>query len=626
MRLRQTPMLLGLLLVLVITPAASRPDLENQLAGHPSPYLALHGQDPVHWQLWGEEVLARARKENKLVFVSSGYFACHWCHVMQRESYRNPRTASYLNAYFIPVKVDRELQPALDKQLTDFVRRTRGNAGWPLNVFLTPEGYPLLGLTYLPPASFAELLDKLNDRWTQDRAGLAKLAREAATQPPPEAPSPPSVDALEFDRLLVRRALELGDELAGGFGQQSKFPMAPQLLALLEVQRRRPETRLAEFLLLTLEQMAGKGMRDHLGGGFFRYATDPDWRLPHFEKMLYDNAQLVNVYLQAADLFNEPRYRDVARDTLDFLLRELAAGDGTFMASLSAVDAQDVEGGYYLWAGDEIRQLLSEDEWAVARAYYGLDRPAAFEHGYHLIPVTRVEGLAAATHQSLGELEAALASIRKKLLTARSQRTLPVDTKVLSGWNGLMLEALVAGAKAFAARPEGARYRLAAARLREALEERFWDGKRLWRARNGDQELGDASLQDYAFVASGLCAWQEAFGTMPDRQLARRIAQQGWQRFHLDSMWRLGEDGLVPAGGAAALTDGAIPSPSAKLIAVTRGAGDPDNPVVSPRRIQQALDTASGIVAAAPFWYASYVALYHPWQPAEKPSCSAIPR
>ena len=612
MYLRQICMTLGLFLLMVSSLATPRPVLENQLADHPSPYLAMHGQDPVHWQVWGKDVLARAREERKLIFISSGYFACHWCHVMQRESYRNPETAQFLNAHFVPVKVDRELQPALDEQLIDFVQRTRGHAGWPLNVFLTPEGYPLFGLTYLPPASFAELLKKLNDRWTQDSAGLVELAREAAKLQPAEPPATVTVDALELERGLIRQALELGDELAGGFGQESKFPMAPQLLALLEVQTRRPDRRLAEFLVLTLEQMAGKGLRDHLGGGFFRYSTVPDWQIPHFEKMLYDNAQLVNVYLQAADVFNELRYRDVARDTLDFLLRELSAGDGTFMASLSAVDAHDVEGGYYLWAADDIRQLLSKQEWAIARAYYGLDRPPAFEHGYHLIPVTGREALAAATDQSVRALDASLSSIRKKLLAARAQRSLPADTKVLSGWNGLMLEALVAGAKAFDGASEDRRYRLAAHKLRDALEEEFWEGDQLWRARNAGQALGDASLQDYALVASGLWAWHTAFGGRADRQLAQRIARQGWRRFQVGSLWRLGEDRLIPGGDeAAALTDGPIPSPSGRLIAVTRKAGNPDDPIVPERRVRQALDAASGTVTLAPFWYASYVALYH---------------
>ena len=611
MCLRQICMALGSFLLMASSLATPRQVPENQLADHPSPYLAMHGQDPVHWQVWGKDVLARAREERKLIFISSGYFACHWCHVMQRESYRNPATARFLNAHFIPVKVDRELQPALDEQLIDFVQRTRGHAGWPLNVFLTPEGYPLFGLTYLPPASFAELLDKLNERWTQDSAGLAGLAREAAKQQPAKPPSSVKVDALELDRQLIRQALELGDELEGGFGQQSKFPMAPQLLALLEVHKRAPDRRLAEFLVLTLEQMAQKGMRDHLGGGFFRYSTVPDWKSPHFEKMLYDNAQLVNVYLQAAEVFKEPRYRETARDTLDFLLRELGASDGTFMASLSAVDAHEVEGGYYLWTADEIRQLLSEEEWAVARAYYALDRSPAFEHGHHLIPVTGREAFAAATNQSVWQLDASLSSIRRKLLAARSQRSLPVDTKVLSGWNGLMLEALVAGAKTFDARPEGGRYRLAARKLRDALEEKFWDGDQLWRARNADKQLGDASLQDYALVASGLWAWHNAFGSTADRQLAQRIARQGWQRFHVGSAWRLGEGSLIPGGDeAAALTDGPIPSPSGRLIAVTRGAGNSDDPIAPESRVERTLDAASGTVTSEPFWYASYVALY----------------
>ena len=281
-------------MLLLIVAGASPAQLTNRLAGHPSPYLAMHGKDPVHWQDWGPEVLRLAQAENKLVFISSGYFACHWCHVMQRESYHDPAIAELLNRHFIAVKLDRELHPALDAHLIAFVERTQGNAGWPLNVFLTPAGNPLVGLTYAPPAKFRELLQRLAETWTKEAAALKDVARRAAAELGAQAASPavsPDLGALRIQ--LSAQALQLGDELQGGFGRQSRFPMIPQLLALLELLEIQPDARLRSLLQLTLDQMAGQGLRDHLGGGFFRYTVDPGWQIPHYEKMLYTNAMMV---------------------------------------------------------------------------------------------------------------------------------------------------------------------------------------------------------------------------------------------------------------------------------------------------------------------------------------------
>ncbi len=326
MSIRTLPTTFLLILGLLALPVQAA--LLNELRDHPSPYLAMHGADPVHWQIWGPDALERARSENRLLFISSGYFACHWCHVMQRESYQNPETAALLNRHFIPVKIDRELQPALDAHLIEFVQRTRGSAGWPLNVFLTPEGYPLLGMTYERPTAFRELLGKLQNAWSRESDKLKGMALKASEQMA-RSRSPAAVEPVDpqgLRRRLVASALELGDDLQGGFGRQNRFPMAPQLSVLLDSLRPQPNPELHAFLELTLDQTATQGLRDHLAGGFFRYTVDQGWQIPHFEKMLYTQAQLILLYIKAADVLERTDYLDVARDTVEFVVREMAGG------------------------------------------------------------------------------------------------------------------------------------------------------------------------------------------------------------------------------------------------------------------------------------------------------------
>ena len=273
------------------------------LADDPSPYLRLHAQDPVHWRRWEASAIEDARSTGKLLFVSIGYFSCHWCHVMQRESFSSERIAKVLNAGFIPVKIDRELEPALDDYLNTFVQATRGYSGWPLNVFLTPDGHPLVGTVYMPPEQFHLLLARITSAWKESRAELEKGAAEAAAylQSSNREVVAITLDRPHVDRVLaefVRQARSAADERAGGFGTESKFPSVPQLRALLVAQAATQDPELAAFLELTLGRMAERGLRDHLGGGFFRYATDPEWLKPHFEKMLYDNALLADLYLR----------------------------------------------------------------------------------------------------------------------------------------------------------------------------------------------------------------------------------------------------------------------------------------------------------------------------------------
>ena len=482
-------------LSLLVVQAAIVPvwaERSNQLANHPSPYLAMHGEDPVHWQDWGEAAQQAAIREDKLLFVSSGYFSCHWCHVMQRESFSDPEVAALLNKYFIAVKVDRELNPALDSKLIDFVEHTRGYAGWPLNVFITPEGYPLVGLVYLPPADFKSLLQNLATQWQQRKAELKQLAGAATEEL--VAPQISESEVLsqdsgeEYAKYLLAHTFTLADELQGGFGQQNKFPSVPQLQVLLAEYQRNQTERLGGFLQLTLDHMASQGLNDQLGGGFFRYTVDPAWQTPHFEKMLYDNAQLASLYLQAATVFPQRDYQAVAYRTLDFMLRELATPEGALAASLSAVDEQGVEGGYYLWHEADLSRLLTQTEMQVVKLVWGIKGAPALEAGHHLTQSMSLEQAAGQLKLPLTTLQTNFASAQKKLLQARAQRRLPIDNKKIAAWNGLALSAL---AQAVAS-PAGNRYQSAATRLRDYLVRVLWNGQQLQRVMTATGPVGQA--------------------------------------------------------------------------------------------------------------------------------------
>jgi hypothetical protein len=580
--------------------------LENQLRQHPSPYLALHGGDPVAWQEWNAQTVERARREGKLLYLSIGYFSCHWCHVMQRESYRNAQIARYLNEHVIPVKVDRELEPALDARLIEFVEKTRGMSGWPLNVFVTPDGHPLYATLYHPPQDFQKILERIEQLWRSDRARLTALARieEAA----PQGPGKPEVNGAQahaFADRVVAEALKAADSVQGGFGEQSKFPQAPQLAFLLTHYERTHDLRLREFLLLTLDAMAGNGMQDHLGGGFFRYTVDPSWKTPHFEKMLYDNAQLARLYRNAARVFGHDDYRHVAARTLDFMLRDLRATSGAFIAALSALDDKGVEGGYYLWSAAELERLLTPAEREVYRLQSGMIDATPFEPGYLPLRALPAAEIAVLRKQELSDVEKQIASAENKLRAARAQRVLPRDTKELAAWNGL---ALVAFAEAAQAAKEP-RYREAAQTVRDFLANELWDGKSLVRSRVHGKANGKVAFEDYAYVAFGLTEWAALTGEARDYALAKAVANAAWKRFYGPKGFRLEESTLLVAeAGQDVLSDGPMPSPSAVLAEVSLRLAEKTGDKALRRQALAALNSGSAVISANPFWYATPVA------------------
>ncbi len=597
----------SIFLLLVLLPLAVS---ANTLRGSDSPYLAMHGDDPVDWRPWSAEVLAQAKRENKLLFVSIGYFACHWCHVMQRETYRDEAVARYLNEHFISIKVDRELNPALDAYLIEFVTRTRGSAGWPLNVFLTPDGHPLVGMTYLPTARFKTLLSELQDQWMEAPDYLRQVAAKAAEAmkgaPLTPAPALKAADVRRYEDVLVSQALTLGDEMSGGFGEQTKFPLAPHLRSLLAAWQHKPDTALKEFLTLTLDRMALRGLRDQLGGGFFRYTVDPGWYTPHFEKMLYGNAQLAVLYLRAAQAFDRPDYAAVARDTLDFMLREMMAPAGGMVASFSAVDDAGAEGGYYLWDNETLERILDKQQLLLMQQVWGMQGPPPHDGGH--LPMMQISFADAAKVLGMdaGTVEKQFQLTTERLLAERRKRQLPVDHKILAGWNGLALTALVAGARQL----DDVRYRQGARKIRNYLLETLWDGQRLWRARGKRGELGQATLEDYAFAAQGLLDWAELTNSKTDRQVVRRWVDDAWRRFHDGSGWRLSDQMLLPSGyGVAMFSDSPLPSPSVVLMRTAWRLADAEGDKALRARVLKAAASDHTELETAAFEYAGQVEL-----------------
>jgi uncharacterized protein YyaL (SSP411 family) len=581
--------------------------LQNQLIEHPSPYLAMHGEDPVAWQDWGEGAVALARETGKLLFVSSGYFSCHWCHVMQRESYRDPEIAAQLNRHFIPVKLDRELHSALDAFLIDYVEQTTGQAGWPLNVFLTPEGYPLIGATYLPPDRFNELLLRIHRVWTDERGRMRNLARRTLLQlqlNETEGLAEPLSATLLRQRLL-QDTLQIADSMQGGFGEQSRFPMAPQLLALLDLQHASPDPRLAEFLTLTLDQMAQRGLRDHLGGGFFRYTVDPGWLVPHFEKMLYTQALLAEVFMRAADVFGRDDYAEVARDTLHFVAREMRGPLGGYVASFSAVDGAGREGAVYLWAIEDLHRVLGERDTALARRYWAMLDIPPFDFGHLPMRGESIERMAALLDYDASELEERLHDVRLTLLTERAKRELPLDHKELAGWNGLMLAAFSKAAR----RWNDPVFDYAAERIHGFVTQTLWSGTSLHRAvrlqaDGGTEPVGSASLADYAYVAYGISEYARLRGDPSDQTFVAALLSLAWQRFHGPGGWRMDDQALIPGmSEQAAMREGALPAPSSLLMQL---AATSPSPNLSERGVAAA-EYGRAQAQAAPFWYAGHL-------------------
>jgi len=475
----------------------------NALAQETSPYLRQHAENPVDWLPWGPAALARARAEDKPLLVSIGYSACHWCHVMERESFEDPRTAAVMNEGFVCVKVDREERPDIDAIYMEAVQGMTGHGGWPLNVFLTPEQLPFYGGTYFPPdarhgmPAWTQVLQAIAESWEANReeirAGGERL-RERLSGGAQLSPSSEPLDERALDQAVATLA-ESFDARHGGFGRAPKFPQAPVLEFLLLRDAGRT------MALTTLHAMAGGGIHDQLGGGFARYSVDASWTVPHFEKMLYDNALLARAYLHGWQASGDERLRNVCVDTLDWVLREMRGSEGGFYSALDA-DSEGVEGRFYVWTVAELREVLGEDTDA-AIAWFGATEQGNFEDPHHPQP-----GLNVLTDRGASPDEATRTRIRETLLRARDTRVRPaLDDKRLTSWNALMISTFADAGAALGDR----RYLDAAVACAEFLQSQMRDGRgRLLRTYNDGQAKIDAYLEDHAFLLEALIALFEA--------------------------------------------------------------------------------------------------------------------
>jgi uncharacterized protein YyaL (SSP411 family) len=549
------------LLTAAVAPGDDQPDRKkhtNRLAREISPYLLQHAHNPVDWFPWGEEAFAKAKKEGKLVFLSIGYSSCHWCHVMERESFANDEVAKILNDRYVCIKVDREERPDIDQIYMTALNTMGIRGGWPLSMFLTAEGKPIVGGTYWPPddreiegqkvRGFKSLLKVVSEFHKEQPDDLRKQADKVAEATRDAlAGVARGVPLIDLDRELVKGAVdglkEEFDKVHGGFGSAArqfkgtKFPIPPYLLLLQHEAVRAKDKEAESMVEVTLDHMARGGIYDHVGGGFHRYSTERTWTVPHFEKMLYDNAQLCEVYALAYRATKKPLYKRVLEQTLEFVGREMTAPEGGFYSALDA-DSDDEEGRFYIWTDKELVAVLTDKTEAdLFKQVYGADGPVNFEEKYHILLLPKPLGERAAELKTTeADLEARLVVSRKKLFDARAKRTRPfLDTKVLTAWNGQMIAGLALAGQALGQKKPVEDAARAADFLLKNLRNK--DGRllRTYAAAPGQKAEArlNAYLDDYAYLVHGLLGLHDATGDSRWLDEARALTDT-MVKYHLD--------------------------------------------------------------------------------------------
>ncbi len=567
-------------------PAKKHP--ANRLARETSPYLLLHAHNPVDWYAWGPEAFEKAKKENKPIFLSIGYSSCYWCHVMERKVFMNEPLAKYMNEHFVCIKVDREERPEIDDiYMTALIiyLQAAGSSqggGWPLSMFLTPDGKPIAGGTYFPPETengrigFQEVMKIIDKAWKDNEKAVKENAEIFAREVQRNLKPRFGLENVPLDRKLVADAAkaigESADPQFGGldFNPQTpdkpKFPV-PVKLALLQYEVRRNGDKATEKVLdLSLEQIARGGIHDHLGGGFHRYSTDRRWQVPHFEKMLYDQAQLADLYVKAYRRTHHPEYRAAAEDTLKFVLTELRDDNGGFYSALDA-ETEGVEGQFYVWEKAEIEKILGPDNAKLFEAVYGLNEPKNFEHGFVLHRPDSWEKLAEANHTTVAGLQMQIAPMRQQLLAAREKRAaLLKDDKILTSWNGLMIRTLAEAGQDLGK----SQYVTEAEQAAMFILSRMRDGKgNLQRSYRAGQSKLNAYLDDYAFLIEGLLAihaatkdakWLNAATRLMDDQIRLFWDEKGDGFFftahhHEELIARIkqADDTVIPSGNSVSV-------------------------------------------------------------------------
>ena len=546
--------------------------MPNRLANETSPYLLQHKDNPVDWYPWGEEALEKARRENKPILVSIGYSACHWCHVMEHESFENPETASVMNELFVNIKVDREERPDIDHIYMSAVQAMTGSGGWPLNCFLTPDGTPFYGGTYFPPderhgmPSWRKVLEAVNDAFTNRREDVdasAERIREFLQTANSKLPDPDQLSTAILDSALENIGASY-DPVNGGFGDAPKFPQPSALVALLQIWKRTGSAEAQTMVRHTLDRMAAGGIYDQVGGGFHRYAVDAIWLVPHFEKMLYDNAQLASIYLDAWRAFGDETYQRVATETLEWAAREMTGPEGQFFATQDA-DSEGEEGKFYVWSLAEMQEILGEERAELAAEYFGASEAGNFEGTNILnIPVAPAK-VAAGRNMVPAALKEQIDEIITDLFTARSERIWPgTDEKAIASWNGMMLKAMAIGGRALG-RPDLLEV---AVRNAEFLLGTMRQRGRMFRTYKDGQAKVPAFLEDFANVIDGLIAlhaatldprWLEEALSLADVLVASFADPSGAGFFdtaimaeQLVARPREIQDGATPSGNAVA--------------------------------------------------------------------------
>ena len=540
----------------------------NRLAGETSPYLLQHAHNPVEWYPWGVEAFERARREDRAVLLSVGYSACHWCHVMERESFENEAIAGLMNRLFVNIKVDREERPDVDQIYMQAVQSMTGHGGWPMTVFLTPDGVPFYGGTYFPPEdrhgmpAFPRLLEAVAEAYQSRRGEVLESGRNLVARIGESEALRRSATLLTDDILMAAYQSASGefDEREGGIGRAPKFPQPMNWEFILRFWKRTGNPRALEMARLTLTRMARGGMYDQLGGGFHRYSVDARWLVPHFEKMLYDNGQLASLYLHAWLATGDVEYRRVCEETLDYVLREMTHASGGFFSAQDA-DSEGEEGKFFVWSPEEIRAELRDAEMTKAvLSYWGVDDGPNFE-GHSILWVPRAPADAAqrigVSPERLAEL---LAAARRILYAARERRVHPgLDDKVLASWNGLAMAAFAEAGRALG-RDD---YVRAAVRNAEFITGSLVEGGRLLRSWKDGWAKISGYLEDYAMVGFGLLAVYEA--TFDRRWLdeSRRLAEDALRLFwdpDKEMLFDTGTDQEALVVRPRNLFDNAVPS------------------------------------------------------------------
>ena len=500
--------------------------MANQLGNESSPYLLQHAQNPVHWVAWSNEVFERAKAEDKLVLISVGYSACHWCHVMEHECFEDPEVAALMNAHFINVKVDREERPDVDQIYMTAVQLMTQRGGWPLNCFTLPDGRPIYGGTYFPKDQWMHVLKSLAHTYANDRVKAIDYARQLheGIQQAELIDDPQEISGFSAEKLheMVVRWARSFDTFEGGTNKAPKFPLPNNWLFLMRYAQHFDEAKIEKQVRLTLDKMAFGGIYDQVGGGFTRYSVDVLWKVPHFEKMLYDNGQLIGLYAQAYGQYQESHYKDLVYQTFDFLERELLCDNGAYFSALDA-DSEGEEGKFYCWDPSEIEFLFGTDAARVKR-YYHVNQVGFWEDDKY-IPLRKETDAAFAKLEGI-DLQDWLsfkAKMNDTLLSQRSTRIRPgLDHKIIVSWNAVAAKGLLEAYRVFGEEA----FLLRALRILNWMQEIQWDGKQLYRVNTNGQRHIPAFLEDYAHLIEALTLAYQSTGKLAYLEFAKILTEK----------------------------------------------------------------------------------------------------